>query len=872
MTADWHDAVMEAHSRAAWIPRTKLTRPLPAADAVLDPALVARLTAAVTTAPLTLIRAAGGAGKTTLAAAVADAVGMPSVWIRLDDLDDDPATVLDLLVLALEPIMTGGCPAVRQLLDTGLPAASDPRRAVGVLVNDLIASGPSPLLLVLDDLHVLADPRSLAVLDYLVDHLPASAHVLATSRTEPALAITRLRATRRLVEVRDDDLRLSLAQADSLLNGQLGLELSEEAVARAVATTGGWVTGLRLLSGPVGDLDAYLEDELLSREPAELRSFLLDTSVLDLLTPTACAAVTGRSDSAAILHALQRRHSLLVQVVDPIAPAYRYHDLLGSFLARRLVSTDPLRLALLHLAAAGVSESPPRRIEHLIAAEAWEDAAEAVTAAAGAFPRPADLQRLAAWADRLPAAAVGFVPRLRMITGLAAAQRGDLVAAVADLEPALAMLDPADTAGQWTVARTLHVATLDHAQYVPMLRHAEASPAFAAFPPGARADHHLSLAYGALFTGRLDETARRVEVAVAAAMGSGDLPAAEVLAQHLSPLLTSAPGVVAMIDTYAEWTAVRFPDDAPLVALGRYHQQAFVALLRGQMDAAVTAARLAGPMIARLGGLPYLRGTVDWVLAGAAFARGDLVAGDAALRSAIDAPAATDLDRRLDVLRRVLLARILRQQGRVAELAATAARAELDDVEGPDSHAAQASLSIRTQWRWAVGDLSGAAELLQASLHADAGARVVPFLISPRLDLALLLDRSGRRDAALAEVATVTGAAAALGTPWLLAAPGPEIAALLRAHGGRTAATALSVIDVGGRPAPVDVPGGPAVLSGREVEVLRLLGSGASNAAVAAALVVSHNTVKSHVRSVLTKLGAHSRGEAVAIARRNHLL
>jgi DNA-binding NarL/FixJ family response regulator len=116
------------------------------------------------------------------------------------------------------------------------------------------------------------------------------------------------------------------------------------------------------------------------------------------------------------------------------------------------------------------------------------------------------------------------------------------------------------------------------------------------------------------------------------------------------------------------------------------------------------------------------------------------------------------------------------------------------------------------------------------------------------------------------------GAFAAWGAPGLLVAAGQEVVPLLRGLDSATAAAALRTLDVEARPAAVAIPDRPDVLSGREVEVLRLLDAGASNKDIAESLVLSANTVKTHIRNVLAKLGARSRGEAVAIARRHHLL
>ena len=140
------------------------------------------------------------------------------------------------------------------------------------------------------------------------------------------------------------------------------------------------------------------------------------------------------------------------------------------------------------------------------------------------------------------------------------------------------------------------------------------------------------------------------------------------------------------------------------------------------------------------------------------------------------------------------------------------------------------------------------------------------------LDRAIALDAAGRHGEAVAAARDIVEIARRWRMPGLLALAGDEARPLLEEVGGAAVATALAALDVPGGPAAVPVPGGAEVLSGREVEVLRLLADGASNRGVADRLVISENTVKTHVRHLLTKLGAGSRGEAVALARRHHLL
>jgi LuxR family maltose regulon positive regulatory protein len=859
-------------SRWGWVPRTKLFRPPTVEETVLDHALLDRTARAVADVPVTVIVAAAGAGKSTLASAVVERSGRATAWLRVDELDDDPASVVELLVHALDPLVDGGCPGSRQLLDTGLPAAADPRRAVGVLVNDLVAAAAPPLLLVLDDLHTVGADGVRAVLEYLVANLPPALHLLVTARRDPPLPLPRLRARGQLHEVRDADLRIAPDRAAVLLNDHLGLDLPPERVQEVVAAADGWVTGVRLLGTSPEALDDYLDGEILGAETPELRRFLLDTAVLDVLDPTVCAAVTGRDDAGSLLATARARLGPLVLVADrdgglEASPVLRHHDLLRAALRRRLAAEDPARVPALQRAAAAAVADPAARVEHLLAAGAGAEAADAVLALAGAdFPRPAELHHLETWIRRLPPGEVATRPRLGVLAGFAAVQRGRLVEATALLEPALAGATAgssrADRVTRWLAARALHVATSDHARLVPILAALEGDPAFADLSPAARVEHHLSRAYAATFTGDPETSAARTREAVALAAASGDDAATEVLARHLSPLLIAHEGGMDLLTEHIARTERALADrDAaptPLVRLGLLLQRACAALLAARWDEARAAVAEAGDLPERLGGLPYLRATLDWVEAAVAYARGDLALAEARCRPAT----ATDLDRELTPLRRALLARILRRHGRTTELSGLAL-----SVSEHDTLTAAAAASVRAQAALATGNPAGAAE------HLTRGPLLLaPFLVPSHLDRAIALAAAGRHREAVAAARDVVETARRWRMPGLLALAGDEARPLLEEVGGAAVTTALGALVVPSGPAPVPVPGGAEVLSGREVEVLRLLADGASNRAVAARLVVSENTVKTHVRHVLTKLGAGSRGEAVALARRHHLI
>ncbi len=880
---------------ANWVPRTKFLRPVLGPDIVLDPAVVARVRGALDHARLVLVSGQAGAGKTTLAAAALDAAPeLPAAWISLDRSDDGLDNLLHLLAGTLAPVVPGGCPAFADLLRLRLPAAADPRRAIGVLVNDLLAAGSPPLVLALDELDALRAPAVVSALDYLVTYAPPGLRLLATERGDPPLALARLRAQGLLHEAGGNDLRFSLRQTETLLNARLGLGLTAGQVEGIVANAAGWVTGVRLLAQAhargatvnttpmdpdLADSGVYdfLTEEILRQETEDVRQFLQDTAVLDEIRPAVAAAVAGRADAAALLEALCRRHHFLVTRGG--GTTYRYHPLLRSFLRRQLATREADDVCELHRRAAAIVDRPAARVEHLLAAGETLDAAALLEGLGRElFAQPAQVAPLSAWVERLPEPVRAGRPWLTVIAGLAASQRGDFAPFVPALEAAVDQLAARDDhLGQWLAARLVALGTRG-ARGGAALAALEASSGFPSLPTAARVDHHINAAYMAMYGGNWPETARRVEAALELTMATGDAGAVEILAQHLSPLLTVADGALPRVEAYAAWTARRFADGSPVVRIGIEHQSMHVAFLRGRLDDAYAAATEARALHVRLGGLPFVRNTLDWVQATTLFARGELGAARTLLDHRRNDPSAAALDQRLSSPYLALLARILRAEERPGDVAQLAAEVDTRAMASLYANVVVlVRLSIRAQAAWAAGDRAGAAALLREALPLEDRLRLVPFAGSPRLDLAVLLLQMGQPEAALREFRTGMMATAGRGLVGLVVAAGAEIVPLLTLAVGRgvAASAAAAVLVVLRQPPPPiaqPIPGSSEVLSSREVEVLRLLVAGASNREIAATLHVSPNTVKTHVGHVLAKLGAHSRAQAAARARAVHLI
>src|SRR5215213_4512467 len=269
---------------------------------------------------ITLISAPAGFGKTTLVSEWVAGCGRPVAWLSLDEGDNDPTRFLFYLVTALQTVaMTMGNEVLEMLQS---PQPPPPESILTSLLNE-ITTLPDHFVLVLDDYHVI-DARPVDhALTFLIDHQPPQMHLVIATREDPQLPLARLRARGQLTELRAADLRFTPSEAAEFLGGVMSLNLSEEDVAALETRTEGWIAGLQLaalsmqgredVSGFIrafaGDnryIVDYLVGEVLQRQPERIRSFLLQTSILDRLNVPLCDAVTGQQDGRGMLEALER--------------------------------------------------------------------------------------------------------------------------------------------------------------------------------------------------------------------------------------------------------------------------------------------------------------------------------------------------------------------------------------------------------------------------------------------------------------------------------------------------------------------------------------------------------------------------------------
>ena len=313
---------------------------------------------------LTLVVGSAGAGKTTLLADwLAAHPERPSAWLSCDAADADPARFVAAIVEAARHGFgqPGFGEDARQLMSLDGEVSAD---VVAALADDLEA--PDGLrVLVIDDFH-LTGAASADALRWLVEYHPSSLQLVVASRVDPPLRVHRLRAHQELVELRDAHLSFSVEETRSFLHG-FGVRLDEPELALVHSRSEGWIAGLQMAALSIqGSPDPttaagrvqlhrhtvadYFLEEVLSRQPPEVAEFMLETSILDELSVTACTAVWGQG-SAKMLELLYGTH-MFVAIVDDQAPTYRYHQLIKEVLQTELHAQDPARERELNEAAA----------------------------------------------------------------------------------------------------------------------------------------------------------------------------------------------------------------------------------------------------------------------------------------------------------------------------------------------------------------------------------------------------------------------------------------------------------------------------------------------------------------------------------------
>ena len=842
---------------------------------------------------LTLTSAPPGYGKTMAVAGWLESRRLARAWLSLDSADNDFARFVRYLVAALRAVRPAAGGATEGMFGPG--ANPSPELVGAALLEDVVTSD-EPFVLVLDDYQLISAEPIHRLVRFLIERWPPFAHLVLLTREDPPLPLARLRAHRRLVEVRADDLRATSDETTSFLAGA-GVSLEPELVERLLERTEGWIAGLQLAAISVRDrADAgallkafggsqrfvfdYLADEVLGRVDEDLRSFLVKTAIPERFTVELCRELAGRADADALLDRAERANLFLVRL-DGEGRWYRYHRLFADYLRSQL-GEDELRQ--LHERAAGWFEHAgleSEAIDNALAAGSADRAIRLVERAARPAFEAGELATLLGWLEALPPDRVSMSPELTSLQAWALFETGQVGAAVALAERHLASSvarGPAE--GRLLILRAL-MATVTgpdaESTAVEGLELVGDDPLFHSF--GLLAAGLATLARGE-YVPAVETLRAAFEAARRAGNPTAVLPAISPLGQALA-----LAGLRGEAETICRTVLAQQADGQgrprPIawparVVLGivRYEANDLVEALR-ELEGGFEAARQMGI------GRPVLGWAISY-LALVRLACGDQDGAFEALRTSQRDLRTTGMA--LPGLAGEVEARILLRLGDNPGAGRWADRAIPEAPPGsPLLEVLLRSMDVTiARVRLAQGRNDEARQLLDRTRVAQEASGAVADLISISVLEAAVADASGRRAEALRALGRAVDLAAPGGYVRRFVDDGQSVAHLLplvrsaapafvdallaafTAFAAESTEASASRPHLRGASLWRDADGQLLeTLTARELDVLRLMAQGASNAEIAAGLTVSLGTAKWHVGHVLAKLGATSRTQAL---------
>lgn len=415
--------VAGAETDLSLLPMTRVQPPPLPRQLIARPRLTQRISA-----PVTLVCAPSGFGKSTLLNEWRKSCGMPVAWVALDADDNHPLRFWSKVVTALQTVN----PSLGQSWLALARASLTPALSTVVvnLTNDIVRVTDEPIAsqglgLVLDNYHHIQNTEIHTSLQTLLEHIPRTLKLAVASNTKPPLALGYLTAKGMVVELGTDDLRFTLEEGvEFLLQYTPGPKLAYSDMQALVKRTEGWITGLVLATCALTQQDdrarfvetlgahppirEFFTESALHGQPWEVHTFLLKTSLLKHLTGLLCDAVVAQSGSGEMLARLFGENLFLERLGE--SDWYRYHDLFAETLRARLHEQFPAQVPGLHLKAAQwyqEQDDPTSAIHHLLAGKAWEEAAALIeNAALRELEQFGEDSRLLRWLQQLPEAVV----------------------------------------------------------------------------------------------------------------------------------------------------------------------------------------------------------------------------------------------------------------------------------------------------------------------------------------------------------------------------------------------------------------------------------------------------------------------------------
>jgi len=847
---------------------------------------------------ITVISAPPGSGKTSLLRAWADRethlrrIAFISVLREQQHAPRFWGCVLDAMRNPLGSNRPDGQPAATVALDDD---------TVFDRVLSEVAGQIEPSVLIIDDLHELKSADALAQLEQLLAILPSPARVVLSSRRDPPIRLHQLRLADEFAEIRAGDLRFSERETRALLAAS-EISLSEAGVGALYERTEGWAAGLRLavislsghpdaerfvaeFSGTDRAIGEYLMAEMLERQPVEVQSMLLRTSLVDRMNGELADLLAGRAGSEQMLLELEEANAFVVSL-DPQRTWFRYHQLLVDFLRLELRRTSADEVPALHRRAArwfAERGDVLEAVRHTLAAGDWPDAARLVADHSFRWVLDGQAGTIRAVLEAFPEGASADHPDLALAHAAAELNEGRLEEAAAQLALAESHLPSAPPARRRRLAVAIASLRLGLARrsgqfsdVIEQVNLLDASIADESSEPIAmgselRGIALLNLGIVETWSGRLADAERHLSEGAALAQTIGR--------PYLEVACRAHQG---------------FPSKLVSVATARERGRQAVALAErhGLDDRPILA-----PALGAVGGMAIWMGEFDegerwlrraWEVASTHadpaaavllhVATGMLHAGRGQYQSALGEYAAAAQAQGLLTGVHALAPRITgwlaTMQARVGML--DDARATLD---GFSTHTGRmgAIYNARAVICMADGDAAASLEVLREALDVTPTAGPAFTLVETHLLAGMSHLQLGDRDAAAAEAEAALGSAEPdrLIFPFAMTEAAELLDALPR-HATAHRALLAEIVDLlRGASAPDaerERLSQPEELSRSELRVLRYLPTNLTRPEIAQELYVSINTVNTHIRNIYSKLGARDRSSAVQRARELRLL
>ncbi|MCL4861402.1 MAG: hypothetical protein KJZ93_18435 [Caldilineaceae bacterium] len=873
---------------------------------------------------LTLVSAPAGYGKTTTLRLWVEEAGCPVAWVTLEPSDNDLRQFLAYVLTALQQVEDDLGQAALEVVENS--AALDPPRILRLLIHDLLGL-ERPLILVLEEYHLIENGEVDRFVESLLNQAVANLRLVIATREDPGLPLTRLRARNQLTEIRAADLSFTLDEADEFFANVMGVHLPRRELEILKNRTEGWAAGLQLAAlslkesaDPTRAVEAfrgthrhildYLIEEVVDSQPEDVRTFLRRTAILDQLTPSLCAAVTGQPDSGQTLRYLEANNLFLV-ALDEERTWYRYHALFGELLRNQLLQAEPDQMAGLHERAAGWYQAHgflQKAVEHAFQSENGDVVSSLIEKNSLSMLYQGEVATVVSWFDRLPEAILhaSLLLCIDKAWALALMQRQtrpeEVERALLAADQALNRADTDEELRRWGAGHAASIRA--YLLQTPALagerpeKLIETSQAALRLLPegesGIRSVNALNIGHGFAALADLPAAERAFQQALEDGVAGGNYYAAIYGPINLAALAL-AKGKLQDALLSCEANIARFNR---LLAGQRFPPIGALHILKGSI--LLEGNRLAEAEEELTHGLSLIRGTGEYdayVQAYAALARLRCIQGDRA--------AMLDNLRTLEETRPEVAAygQALRHR-----LSAHSETADRIDVEGarhwlaqsfarfdglPDVAGLDPLRCIHFQTHLCAAHtlarLAARAEPVEPLQHVHAYlARQEKFaevhglagwLIEIWLARALLYQAEGRVEGAQRTLHLALAAAAPQGYLRLFLDEGDLLRPLLDPPARWRQDPDLSAF--------VDclleaIPGAPAVgkvglveqdrLSDRELEVLRLLAAGQSYKEIGEQLFLSLNTVQFHVKNIYGKLQVNKRVQAVEKARELHLI